>query len=113
MTREPLQLLGGRFHFESNSRELLRLVDSAYAELPRHRLAAVRRAVESDLLLRPAHPAASPQTVRAAAAVNAVRTRFSGRRDGFVELRGPVSPAALGAGGGVAADAQVSLSHPL
>jgi hypothetical protein len=35
-----LQLLGGRFQFESNSRELLRLVDSAYASLPRHRLSA-------------------------------------------------------------------------
>ena len=35
---EPLQLLGARFQFESNSRELLRLVDSAYADLPRHRL---------------------------------------------------------------------------
>jgi hypothetical protein len=41
MVREPLQLLGGRFQFESNSRQLLRLVDSAYAGLPRHRLSAV------------------------------------------------------------------------
>ena len=36
--RTRLQLLGGRFHFESNSRQLLRLVDLAYAGLPRHRL---------------------------------------------------------------------------
>jgi energy-coupling factor transporter ATP-binding protein EcfA2 len=36
--RKHLQLLGGRFRFESNSAELLRLVDEAYADLPRHRL---------------------------------------------------------------------------
>jgi hypothetical protein len=36
--REHLQLLGARFQFESNSRQLLRLVESAYAGLPRHRL---------------------------------------------------------------------------
>jgi hypothetical protein len=36
-TRE-FQLLGARVHFESNSRALLRLVDSAYAGLPTHRL---------------------------------------------------------------------------
>lgn len=38
--RGPLRLLGGRFRFESNSHQLLRLVDSAYARLPRHRLTA-------------------------------------------------------------------------
>jgi hypothetical protein len=38
--RGPLQLLGGRFRFESNSHQLLRLVDSAYGRLPRQRLAA-------------------------------------------------------------------------
>jgi len=37
--RAPLQLLGGRFHFESRSAELLRLVDWAYAGLPAHKLA--------------------------------------------------------------------------
>jgi hypothetical protein len=36
--RKHLQLLGGRFRFESNSAELLHLVDEAYADLPRHRL---------------------------------------------------------------------------
>ena len=41
MVREDVQLLGGRFRFESNSSRLLRLVDSAYAGLPRHRLSAV------------------------------------------------------------------------
>jgi hypothetical protein len=39
-TRRPLQLLGGRFHFHSNSAELLRLVDWAYAGLPPHALLA-------------------------------------------------------------------------
>jgi|SRR5579872_21169 len=38
LTRGPLQLLGGRFRFESNSDQLLRLVDVAYAGLPGHRL---------------------------------------------------------------------------
>jgi hypothetical protein len=33
-----LQLLGARFRFESNSARLLRLVDQAFAGLPRHRL---------------------------------------------------------------------------
>lgn len=36
--RASLQLLGARFEFESNSRELLGLVRSAYAGLPAHRL---------------------------------------------------------------------------
>jgi hypothetical protein len=38
--RGPLRLLGGRFSFESNSHQLLRLVDAAYARLPRQRLTA-------------------------------------------------------------------------
>ena len=37
----PLQLLGGRFRFESNSQQLLSLVNCAYAGLPRHKLSAV------------------------------------------------------------------------
>jgi hypothetical protein len=40
LTREPLQILGGRFRFDSNSPRLLRLVDSAYAGLPPQRLAS-------------------------------------------------------------------------
>jgi hypothetical protein len=51
--REPLQLLGGRFRFETNSRELLRLVDSAYAGLPRHRLSPVVPRLRVGLLLSP------------------------------------------------------------
>ena len=53
MIREPLQLLGARFRFESNSRDLLRLVDSAYAGLPRHRLSARVPRLRVGLLLRP------------------------------------------------------------
>jgi hypothetical protein len=36
--RAQLQLLGARFQFESNSRQLLHLVEKAYGSLPRHRL---------------------------------------------------------------------------
>jgi len=36
--REHLQLLGARFQFQSNSRQLLHLIESAYGGLPRHRL---------------------------------------------------------------------------
>jgi hypothetical protein len=39
--RRDLQLLGARFRFESNSGRLLRLVDAAFAGLPRHRLSAI------------------------------------------------------------------------
>jgi hypothetical protein len=38
-----VQLLGARFEFRSASEELLRLVDTAYAGLPRHRLATSPR----------------------------------------------------------------------
>jgi len=40
LVRKPLHLLGARIVFDSNSRELLQLVDAAYAGLPRHRLSA-------------------------------------------------------------------------
>jgi hypothetical protein len=52
-----LQVLGGRFEFESNSRDLLRLVESAYADLPRHRLSATPPRLRVRLLLTPAGPA--------------------------------------------------------
>ncbi len=54
--RKPLQLLGARFEFESNSPELLRLVDSAYAGLPRHRLSSAAPRLKVKLLLRAAKP---------------------------------------------------------
>ena len=40
IARRRLHLLGGRIVFESANPELLRLVDAAYADLPRHRLSA-------------------------------------------------------------------------
>jgi hypothetical protein len=39
--RKDLYVLGARVRFESNSQELLRLVEAAYAGLPRHTLARV------------------------------------------------------------------------
>src|SRR5882762_3444126 len=46
-----LQLLGGRIQFDSNSRELLRLVELAYAGLPRHRLSTKAPDLRIRLLL--------------------------------------------------------------
>jgi len=51
MIRKHLQLLGGRFQFESNSGQLLRLVDSAYTGLPRHRLSTAIPRLRVRLLL--------------------------------------------------------------
>lgn len=41
LLRLPLRLLGGRFEFQTASRELMRLVRWAYADLPAHRMSAV------------------------------------------------------------------------
>ena len=41
LLRLPLQLLGGRFEFQTASRELMRLVRWAYAGLPAHRMSSV------------------------------------------------------------------------
>jgi hypothetical protein len=57
MVRGPFQLLGARFRFESNSDYLLRLVDSAYADLPRHRLSAAPPTLRVGLILRANNPA--------------------------------------------------------
>jgi hypothetical protein len=51
--RKSIHLLGGRFQFESNSRELLRLVDSAYRALPRHRISSDTPDFQINLLLSP------------------------------------------------------------
>src|ERR1700723_2225310 len=51
IARDDLQLLGSRFQFESNSAQLLRLVDSAYAGLPSDRLTARARRLRVRLLL--------------------------------------------------------------
>jgi hypothetical protein len=49
--QKHFQLLGGRFQFESNSPQLLRLVDSAYLGLPRHRLSTVAPRLRVRMLL--------------------------------------------------------------
>ena len=55
LARKPLQLLGGRFRFDSNSPALLRLVDSAYAGLPRHWLSDQAPELRVRLLLTAPH----------------------------------------------------------
>jgi hypothetical protein len=56
---QHFQLLGGRFQFDSNSRELLRLVDAAYAGVPRHRLSTKPLDFRISLLLSSPHRAAN------------------------------------------------------
>jgi hypothetical protein len=51
VARKPFQLLGGRFQFESDSPQLLRLVDSAYLGLPPHRLSTVAPSLRVRLIL--------------------------------------------------------------
>jgi hypothetical protein len=51
IAREHFQLLGARFHFESESPQLLRLVDSAYLGLPPHRLPTVAPRLRVRLML--------------------------------------------------------------
>jgi len=51
--REGLNLLGGRFHFESNSEELLALVDAAYAGLPSHLFSPTPKTFRMKLMLTP------------------------------------------------------------
>jgi energy-coupling factor transporter ATP-binding protein EcfA2 len=46
-----IHVLGARVRFESNSEDLLRLVDSAYAGLPRHRLPRVEPQLRVGLVL--------------------------------------------------------------
>jgi hypothetical protein len=54
--RKGLQLMGGRFHFESNSPELLRLVDAAYARLPRHQFSPNPPEFRVGLMMTPDAP---------------------------------------------------------
>lgn len=51
--RRDLQLMGGWFQFESDSPELLRLVDAAYKELPAHRFSARPPQFRIRLILAP------------------------------------------------------------
>jgi hypothetical protein len=51
--RREFQLMGGRFRFESDSSELLRLVDAAYKGLPGHRLSTRPPQFRVRLILAP------------------------------------------------------------
>jgi hypothetical protein len=51
IAKEHFQLLGGQFQFESDSPQLLRLVDSAYLGLPPHRLSTVAPRLRVRLML--------------------------------------------------------------
>jgi hypothetical protein len=64
LVREKLNLMGGRFHFESNSAELLALVETAYAGLPSHVFPPKSKAFRIKLILTP--KAASGSLRRAA-----------------------------------------------
>jgi hypothetical protein len=54
IAHKHFQLLGGRFQFESDSPQLLRLVDSAYLGLPPHRLSTVAPRLRVGLMLNAA-----------------------------------------------------------
>ena len=112
MSRGPLQLLGGRFQFESNSRELLQLVDSAYAGLPRHRLLPVAPRMRVRLLLS-SLPGTSSRRRSEPPPWQCCPDLVFWRRAAFVRLRRPGTRGAIGAGGRVAADAPFPLSHSL
>jgi len=86
-----LQLLGGRFDFETDSARLLRIVRQAYAGLPPHRLSAVPPRLRVRLVLTPAersrpsgHAGSEPPLVRAAAAGGILCGAME--RAGFVTL---------------------------
>jgi hypothetical protein len=53
VSRKRMQLLGGAFEFEFGSSELRRLVDWAYADLPRHKLSEVPPRIRVRLTLAP------------------------------------------------------------
>jgi hypothetical protein len=54
-----MRLLGCDFEFESDSRELLRIVNWAYARLPRHKLSATVPRLKIRLMLAPRGPKAA------------------------------------------------------
>ncbi|MDP9010225.1 MAG: serine kinase [Pseudomonadota bacterium] len=53
LTRGAISLLGGKFIFQSNSEELLALVDAAYAGLPDHLFSSASKTFRINLLLTP------------------------------------------------------------
>jgi hypothetical protein len=64
LTRRVMSLLGGRFRFESNSKELLALVDAAYAGLPSHLFSSTPKTFRVKLMLTPAPTRYSRRTAR-------------------------------------------------
>jgi hypothetical protein len=63
LERGPLQLLGSRFQFQSNSEALLGIVDSAYGGVPPHKLSAVAPRMRIGLQLsssKPRHKRSEP-----------------------------------------------------
>ena len=60
LVRRPVNLMGGRFQFESSSEELLALVDAAYAGLPGHRFSPRPKTFRVKLM----QTAARPRSVR-------------------------------------------------
>jgi hypothetical protein len=64
MFRKTMNLLGGRFHFESNSRELLALADEAYAGLPAHLFSSTPKPFRIKLMLTPAPARSVRRTAR-------------------------------------------------
>jgi hypothetical protein len=62
LVRQPVKLMGGRFQFESNSKELLALVDAAYGGLPGHVFSSTPRTFRVKLMLTPA-PARSVRPI--------------------------------------------------
>ena len=51
---KAMSLLGGRFRFESNNRELLALIDAAYAGLPNQLFSSMAKTFRVKLMLTPA-----------------------------------------------------------
>jgi hypothetical protein len=62
--RKAVNLLGGRFRFESNSKELLALVDAAYAGLPGHLFSSAPKTFRVKLMLTPAPPQSTPRSAQ-------------------------------------------------
>jgi hypothetical protein len=62
--RKAVNLLGGRFQFESSSKALLALVDAAYAGLPSHLFSAAPKTFRVKLMLTPAPASSRRATAR-------------------------------------------------
>jgi hypothetical protein len=64
LVRRPMNLLGGRFQFESNSKELIALVDEAYAGLPGQVFSPAPETFQVKLMLTPAPARSVRRTAR-------------------------------------------------